>query len=234
VIPFTTAPPHTNPVWEALVQSGRDDYLPAAPLVDRMNALNDPRRAVFFTQNGGAYVGGVYGESNDYTAFSHFSATIEEPGRSGVILGYPEVQFLMAEAAERGFIAGGSVTAATHYENAIRADMAFWGISDAAIDTYMLQTDVAYATATGTWQQKIGTQKWMALFLQGMQGWTSFRRLDYPQLQAPAVAYRGITEVPTRFVYPASEATFNGASYDAASSAIGGDKLTNKLFWDVN
>ena len=41
-------------------------------------------------------------------------------------------------------------------------------------------------------------------------------------------------KVPVRLTYPSSEATTNGTNYAAASAAIGGDRLTTKLFWDIN
>jgi hypothetical protein len=230
MIPFTASPPHTSPVWEALVQSGRDDYIPAAPLVDRMNNLNDPRRPVFFTQVGGEYIGGEYGDSNDYTLYSHFSETIEAPDRPGMILGYAEVEFILAEAAARGFNVSG--TAASHYNAAITADMEYWGVPDSEITDYLTQASVVY-DPLGDFRQQIGTQKWIALFMQGLQGWTEFRRLGAPDLEAPEFAANGIEEVPSRFTYPIDEQNFNNASYSEAASAMGGDLLTTKIFWDV-
>jgi hypothetical protein len=233
MIPFTSAPPTTNPVWESLVQSDRDDYIPAAPFVDRMNALNDPRRPIIYTQLQGQYVGGIYGEVNDYPQFSHFSELIEQPDRPGMIMGYSEVEFILAEAAARGFIPGGAAEAALHYNAAIRADMEFWGVPDAEITAYLAQPGVAYATAGGTFQERIGVQKWFALHLQGLQAWTEYRRLDYPVLAAPPAA--AIDIVPTRYTYPIDEQNFNVNNYQQAVQMLGGpDELTTLLFWDVN
>ncbi|HEX6983686.1 MAG TPA: SusD/RagB family nutrient-binding outer membrane lipoprotein [Balneolaceae bacterium] len=235
MIPFQASPPHANPVWEQLVQSGRDDFIPAAPLTEIMNNLNDPRRPVFMDTTGsGAYLGGPYGVQNTYADFSHFSALMEKPDRPGMLLGYSEVEFILAEAAARGFIPGGMAVAATHYENAIRADMAFWGVPEAEVDAYMAQTNVAYLTAPGTWREKIGTQKWLGLFLQGFQAWTEFRRLDTPNLDQNVPEEAVIDVVPLRYTYPIDEQNFNEANYQKAASAIGGDKLTTPLFWDVN
>ncbi|MBN2731755.1 MAG: SusD/RagB family nutrient-binding outer membrane lipoprotein [Balneolaceae bacterium] len=233
MMPFTAAPPHTNPNWEALVQSGRDDYLPAAPVVNRMNNLDDPRRPVFFTKLAGEYVGAPYGASNNYNNYSHFSAEIERKDRDGTILDYAEVEFILAEAAARGY--GVSGTAAQHYNNGITADMKSWGISDAEIAAYLAQPEVAYATASGGFREKIGTQKWLALFLQGLQGWIIPRRLGYPALDPPkdGSGNEVIPKVITRFTYPVSEETFNQENYNAAGEAIGGDTRTTELFWDV-
>ena len=233
LIPFESAAPHANPLWEALVESGRDDYIPAKPLVDRMNSLDDPRRPVFYNKEGGEYKGGPYGVQNAYADYSHFSALMEEPGRPGVIMGYDEVEFILAEAAARGYNVSG--TAAEHYENAIRADMEYWDVAESDISAYLAQPGVAYATASGDWKEKIGNQKWFGLFLQGYQGWTVYRRLDTPDLQAPEDAAAAANEqVPVRYTYPIDEQNYNESNYETASSSIGGDELTTKLFWDVN
>ena len=110
--------------------------------------------------------------------------------------------------------------------------MSYWGVSGGAIATYLAQPSVDYATATGTWKQKIGEQAYLALYNRGFECWTSFRRLDFPALVAPADANE--TEVPTRLTYPAREETLNATNVEAASTAIGGNTLTTKLFWDVN
>ena len=95
----------------------------------------------------------------------------------------------------------------------------------------LAQADVAYSTAAGDWKQKIGTQKWIALYNRPYEGWTELRRLDFPKITAPVGAKSGF---PTRFSYPLNEQTLNGANYTSAASAIGGDVVTTKLFWDKN
>ena len=88
------------------------------------------------------------------------------------------------------------------------------------------------ATAAGDWKQKIGTQKWIALYNRPYEGWVEIRRLDQPKIAAPVNAK--LTSFPTRFSYPSTEQTLNGANYTAAASAVGGDLYTTKLFWDKN
>jgi hypothetical protein len=199
-----------------------------------MNNLDDPRRPVFFTQLAGEYVGAPYGASNNFNDFSHFSEEIERPNRAGTILDYAEVEFILAEAAARGYAVNGA--AAQHYNNGITADMKSWGISDAEIDDYLAQPEVAYAKASGNYKEKIGTQKWQALFLQGLQGWTVHRRLGFPALQPPKddSGNEVLPKVITRFTYPISEETFNQENYNAAGDAIGGDTRTTELFWDMD
>lgn len=225
---YLSVQPNTNPLFVDLVASGRDDFVPANTLVDKMNSLNDPRRAEFFTQFGGGYVGGTYGTSNNFANFSHIGTKLLNPTFEGLLLDYTEIEFLLAEAVERGINVGG--TASSHYNNAITASLNYWNISATDAATYLAQPSVAYATANGTWQQKIGEQVWIGLYNRGFEAWTSYRRLDFPVLLAPVSA--DITEVPKRYTYPAAEETLNAANSAAASAAIGGNTLTTKLFWD--
>lgn len=221
---------NSNPLYADLVVSGRNDFVPANTLVDKMNTLTDPRRAKYFTLKSGAYSGGTYGTSNSFTNFSHISATLNDQTFPGTIFDYSEVEFLLAEAAAKGAAVGG--TASSHYTAAITASMENWGVDAADITAYLAQPTVAYATATGTDKQKIGEQAWIALYNRGFEAWTSYRRLDFPVLVAPPVVYDNQTTVPVRYTYPSREQQINATNVTAASTAIGGDKLSTKLFWD--
>ena len=228
--------PNTNPLYLDLVASGRTDFVPADTFVNKLNALADPRRPIFFTDfpaGSGSYKGGVYGQLNNYASFSHPGAILEDPTLRGTLLDYTEVEFLLAEANARGIAIGGG-DAASHYTAAITASMEDWGVASADIATYLARTDVAYATATGTWQQKIGEQSWIALYNVGFEAWTSYRRLNFPKLVAPANAYNNLLEVPIRYSYPAAEEKVNGSNVTAAISAIGGNSLLTPIFWDKN
>ena len=78
----------------------------------------------------------------------------------------------------------------------------------------------------------IALQKWISLYNDGHQGMLEWRRLDWPTLVPP----EGMTQadIPLRMLYPINEPSLNGANYDAASSAIGGDTYQTRVFWDVN
>ena len=67
--------------------------------------------------------------------------------------------------------------------------------------------------------------------MDGFDAWTAQRRLDFPALVAPPTAQSAF---PIRFTYPVSEQNLNSQSWTAASSAIGGDKVDTKLWWDIN
>ncbi len=225
--------PYVNPYYQAFVLNARKDFCPTNTIIDMMNTLNDPRRAIWFTEYpAGTYTGLPYGKSgsSSYSKFSHIADNIRiDPEYPAVVMDYVEVEFLLAEAAARNL--GGVTGAATHYNNAILASMAYWGVSDADAATYLARPDVAYATATGTYKQKIGTQKWLGLFDRGVEGWAEWRRLDFPILTVPP----GLTyaDIPVRMPYPFNENKMNKVNYEAASAAIGGDEVSTKLFWDL-
>jgi hypothetical protein len=228
-INYLASAPNTNPLWVSLVQSGRKDFVAANTLVDAMNPNNDPRLPTFFQMYDGAYVGGTYGNANGASSNSDLSELIKMPDFKGDLITAAEVHFLLSEAAARGYSVGG--TAEAYYNSAIGVSMDEWGVSTSDAATYLALPEVAYATADGDWMQKIGSQKWVAMFNNGNEGWTTWRLFDLG-LNGPEVD--GVTlDIPTRFLYPVSEATLNGSQYDNAASAIGGDSKTTKIFWDV-
>jgi hypothetical protein len=225
---YLDATPNTNPIWVDLVQSGRQDMVAGAPLLDKLKAMNDPRLSLYFRPNAnGEYIGGIVGKNNTFSSVAKPSEQMVDPTFPQIILGYSEVEFLRAEAIERGFSIPG--TAAEHYNNAVTASIVWWGGTAAEAAAYLAQPSVAYATAAGDWKQKIGVQKWIALYNQPVQGWIELRRLDYPKLDPPVGAKSGF---PTRLPYSQSEQVLNPTSYSAAASAIGGDLSTTKLWWD--
>jgi hypothetical protein len=240
-LPYLSASPNQNPVYTELVVSGRSDYVITSNLIDAMQptvpastilnvTVADPRLPFYATTIGGVFKGGKQGSPNSYNSFSHVNPAIVTSTREVVLMDYAETEFLLAEALERGFNVGG--TAAAHYNNAITASITYWGGSAADAAAYLAQPSVAYATATGNYKQKIGTQAWLAYFDRGFTAWTTFRRLDFPVLVAPALHVEGIDKVPTRYTFAVSEQTLNNANYTAAVTKMGSDSPLLKLFWD--
>ncbi len=225
---YSNATPNTNPVWVDLVQSGRSDFVIANTLVDFMNNLSDPRRAVYFDQNLGAgvYEGGPYGDNNAFSSYTHVSDRVIDPTNPASLIDYSEVCFYLADAAERS-ISGTPVNAAAFYNAGITASFDYWAAPN--VSTYLANPAVNYATAPGTWKVKIGNQLWLAMYNRGYEAWTAWRTYDMPGFNLPAVSE---DPVPTRYTYPISEQNLNKVNYTAASAAIGGDTQTTKVFWD--
>jgi hypothetical protein len=113
--------------------------------------------------------------------------------------------------------------------------MAQWGVTDeTAINDYIGHADVAYDAAKG-WEM-IMTQKWVALYLQGIEAWSEWRRSGYPALTPAVDALSADGQIPRRHGYPTTERDLNEANYDAAVANLlgGADDLSTKLWWDVN
>ena len=224
-----SAPPNTSELWTDLAVGNRKDYVGAKPFVDLLNELEDPRRTVYFQPVNGEYIGSPSGLVVNYNDYSKFGEIFYQPTTPVIFLDYASVEFFLAEAAERNI---GSVTdPEAHYNAAITASFEYYGVGE-GVEAYLAQPNVAYQTAEGPWQQKIAMQKWLALFNQSPEGYTEWRRMNYPILVAPPDSF--INTVPVRFRYPISEQTLNSANYQSAAAAMGGDVMTHKLFWDVN
>ena len=227
---YLSGSPNTNPIWVDIVQSGRQDYVAAKTLLDFLKNNSDPRLSLFYgTNSASEYIGGIVGGVNTFASVSKPNSKISAPDFPGVFADYAEMEFLRAEAKERGYNIAG--TAEDHYKNAITASIINWGGTVADANTYLARPEIAYATATGTWRQKIGTQKWVALYNRPFEGWTEIRRLDYPVLPAPVGAKSGF---PNRLSYPGNEQRLNGTNYTTAAAKMGQDKVEFKLFWDKN
>ena len=106
------------------------------------------------------------------------------------------------------------------------------GLTATQANTYIAKPKVAYASAIGSDDEKIGKQLWISMFNRGFEGWTAFRRYGGAPLVQSKLGEGDFKDVPRRLTYPVEEATQNSKNYDAASSAIGGDLQKSKVFWD--
>jgi hypothetical protein len=121
-----------------------------------------------------------------------------------------EVNFILAEAAQRGWNVG---HAQTHYNNAIKASFDAWGIGS-AYAAYIASDKVKY---DGTLKQLI-EQKWIASWTAASQSWFDYRRTGFPEIQPGAQAVR--KAIPLRFFYMLDERNLNKVNADAAMSRM--------------
>ena len=223
--------PNTNPIWVNLVQSEREDFVASNTMMDLLTApdTDDPRIPLYYTvDNVGGFSGGIYGRSNSYVTYSKAGELMTAETSPAVLLDYAETEFYLAEAVSRGFNVGGTV--AEHYTAGILASIEYWGGSPEDAEAYVTDPAVDFSSASGTEIEKIATQKYIALFNRGLEAWTEYRRLDFPVFNEPPVTNG---EFPIRYTYPNSEQTSNNENYAVAASAIGGDVVTNRVFWDT-
>lgn len=246
LFPYMNGAPNNNPLAEDF--KTRNDFAASNTMVDELTRLGDPRIGFYYEPavNSGTFVGEVYGLTEADAALtpdadiSQRNSQVLAETAPGIFMDYAQVEFMLAEAAERGISGAGS--AAAHYEAGITASMEYWDnagtLSATDIANYIAQPEVDYATLIGngeTWREVIGRQKWIALYMQGVQGWAEYRRLDFGILQAPAGGTLMGTGIPNRMIYPTDEQTLNGEQYQAGVALLNGpDSYDTKLWWDVN
>lgn len=140
----------------------------------------------------------------------------------GRLMTYSEVAFILAEAAQRGWIAE---DAEALYEDGIQSNFEYWGVD--MPEDYLTRTGVAYDNQLET----IANQKYIALFYTDYQGFIEFRRTGYPATIAPGpdAFYR---TYPSRFEYPSKEGALNEENRQAAISRQGPDEITTKVWWE--
>jgi hypothetical protein len=231
---------------------GRDDHRVSDRLMFYLKGWNDPRLPIYAMPIQGTtdeYAGAPnaldQAAAGAYNTISSRPGAIFYPGTTvygtfggagssypSYVMTYAEVAFIQAEAANRSL---GGLTpgqAAGFYEAAIRASMAQWGVTDQAkITAYLAQPEVAYKGGVEGLTQ-IYTQKWIALYSDGIQAWSLFRRTCYPSNihAGPATI---IDEVMHRFEYGTTELTVNAENVAAAVARQGPDDLTTRIWWDT-
>jgi hypothetical protein len=245
---------YDNP-WSVNNQT-RDDHRLSNRLMDQMLPYNDPRVAVYaqptLASETDPLAPEYAGMPNGLTATeaATYSLTTSRPGAvfysndsfcsscstlpganfPSFIFTYAEVSFILAEAAERGWIAG---SAAAYYDQGIRASMEQWGVTDAAaITAYLARPEIVYVPGTEG-RRRIALQKWIALYTDGLQAWSEWRRTCVPATVVPGPD-AVINTVPRRYQYSIREQAVNGANVDAAIARQGPDEFTTRVYWDTN
>lgn len=252
VYTYRASSPDQFPLFSARIGSF-NEFRASQTMTDKLLSYNDPRLFIFFrptpeteltSDTGDDEYVGIPNGMNDVDALT-FNGGPEFQSRigtlfyerantpeglnvaKGVIMAYAELQFILAEAREKGLITTG--TAATYYTNGITASFNFYGLTPGP--TYFTHAEVAYSGTTEDRLNKIGTQKWISLFFQGMEAWFDWRRTGYPTL--PLAMSPQTDRIPVRFIYPISEQSLNSENRAAAVARLGEDNITTPVWWDV-
>ncbi|NDV57894.1 SusD/RagB family nutrient-binding outer membrane lipoprotein [Bacteroides sp. 519] len=163
-----------------------------------------------------------------------------------ISLGYANMNFVLAEAAERGWITG---SAKEYYEEGIRASFQYVRatvpaeynngveITDAYIESYLNADKTAYNT-TGTSTDRLH-QIWLQNYLAGyfhMNGDTyyEYRRTGYPEWPINPDTNRNSDnkKIPMRYLYPERENSYNKDAFlNALNSQWDGRDDTNHIMW---
>lgn len=227
---YSASAPDANPIYETIVNSNRLEYKMSSVLVNKLDALNDPRLAVFASPNDdGEYVGNDPGneDPSNYGGYSSPGAMYLDPTLPAVFLSYAQVEFYLAEAINEGLIDGTIDDARMHYVNGINANFEFNQLAPSVAYTSSAAVDF---TTQAEAREKIATQMWFALYGQGFEAWTEWRRTMLPALSIAIDA--AIDVIPNRFYYSLDEPLVNPANYAAASATLSnGDSMESTLWW---
>jgi hypothetical protein len=229
-----------------------------------LGGYNDPRLPKYgkpSIYNGGEIKGmrsGSIQKTGNYIGFSQLNFT-DNPYVK--LMDVAESYFLLAEGALRGWNMGG--TPQEFYEQGIRAS--FGANKVAGVDEYInnsTSVPKAYVdpvnpennalprtTITIKWDEnatpeqkleRIITQKWIAMYPEGYEAWSEFRRTGYPKLWPVAENNSGGIipqgEFIKRHTYPNA---IRNSTQDAMNAAIasylnGKDSMFEPIWWDVD
>lgn len=251
--------PNNNPINEN--RKTRDDHRVSKTIIDVMwtdNPNMDYRIAVYAMlpsaatwwdglPNGMTSTNAANYKGNGLTKTSKIGTYFSAATAPGMLMSYAEVQFILAEAAQRGFLTGAKtvkeyytagVTGSYYQYSAdiVAANKAIAALGIPAawkIDDFV--TD--YLATYGLWNpnnalKQIAIEKWLAMFDQGLQAAFEWRRTGFPVL-VPAIAGQNGGKIPVRAYYPSDESGRNPTNLKAAIALQGPDDLNTKVWWDT-
>ncbi|OJV14394.1 MAG: hypothetical protein BGO21_16830 [Dyadobacter sp. 50-39] len=240
-----------------------DEFRVSKTLSDRLTALKDPRLMVFGRPSqssvtaGKPVIEGVPNGLGDVPALNYnggpqgvsrvgytFACLVcNDPGQAppdpaaprGIIMNYSELQFILAEAREKGWITTG--TAEGYYTKGVQSNFDYWkgvvpssyGINVTPDASYYMQPAVAYTGTSAEKLGKIALQKWIAYYFNGLEAWFDWRRTGMPEIK-PGPDNLNQNRVPVRFIYPLSEQSLNGANREEAVKRQGTDDLNTRTW----
>lgn len=229
-----------NPWYDTYL--GRSDYAESETMTDLLSTLGDGRINVYGADVNGnpSAVGVPYGLRRDPTvAFTTdnpnwayvLNPSFRQEGSPVVIVSAAEVFLARAEAADRGWT---SENAFNLLKDGVNASFEQWQLSPPSA-SYFTQSSVAFSAPQGTGAnlRQIATQRYVATYPDGLQGWSEWRRTGYPVLTPAPDAINSSKQIPRRYVYGQNEYSTNNANVtEAASRLPGGDTQDSKIWWD--
>ncbi|MBB2144765.1 SusD/RagB family nutrient-binding outer membrane lipoprotein [Pedobacter sp. LMG 31464] len=168
--------------------------------------------------------------------------TLQTDPYTGVIMNVAEVDFILAEAAARGWING---TGETYYYKGVADAINYWIPSlyangnDAAVRKFATDGDFDWSDSfpldnltAGSLSklQLIHSQKYYALFLVDFEQWFEYRRTAHPFLPKGSGLANG-GKMPARLQYPILTQSTNPTNYKNAVAAQGPDDINTLIWW---
>ena len=213
-----------------------NNYVMSETMEDILNGLNDTRIGKFFrpfsNSTSGQYNGLLNGVNSAGTSIVlanySLSGTVFREDTSSLDANFLtawEVQFALAEAAEKGLIIA---NAKTLYDNGVTMAFQYWNTPLPA--TY-LTGPAAYNNPGSTPLKQIITQKWIANIINGYEGWVEYRRTGFPALRTVSASLNN-NLIPVRMPYPAEEEALNRTNYKVAATATDDNSINFPVWWD--
>ena len=210
-------------------------------LIDQLQGTNDPRLAVFVSQDdNGQYSGITNGLTDEAFGNSDFANLSD----MGIVLSSSDSKLYVMTAAETWLLRAEAalvydndpVAANTLYRNGIEASLNQWEIGAAEINNFMASPTASLNGVND--EEQIGVQLWLALTPNFFEGWSHIRRTGYPviPLRASEDLSSGATNgiMPSRFNYSSFEQGSNSANVEEAISRQGGNNIDTPVWWDKN
>ena len=260
---FSSAGSEYSGFYEIFFVRNRNDFTLSRPLAllllgqnDELNGkqhpwegVEDPRLSIYTTSNNGLYKGVGYG----------LPAAKIAPGREGTpdwsvnppfflnkdfsypLMTYAELQFILCEY--KGF-------SKEEYQQGVRASiraLAIHTLTDLSEEQVFAYIDKVSERVDA---ETVATQKFIELYLNGIEGWNELRRTGYPTMVlrpgeisdridgedvrfVPMVEVKG--DLISRMIYPDSESTLNAEYWREAVSRLqdGTNNHYSRMYWDV-
>lgn len=212
-----------------------------------LQSLVDPRLPIWAVAGSEGWKGAIAGcppedrnKSNSGASKLNF-AVLARAEAHVYYMDYAEVNFILAEAALKGYIDGGEASARSFYEEGVRASIEKWAelgqysetpvvVTSEDIDNYM-QSTLANWDLNEDHEQLIGNQKWLALFWTGMEAYTEVRRTGYPVLTIGKGTDYNDYEYPQRFGYCNVTVSNNRENVQEALDRQGENNMRTPLWW---
>jgi Starch-binding associating with outer membrane len=215
-------------------------FIMSETMEEILKGYEDPRMATFFRPIGSdpgktKYEGLLNGQNASATSISvanfSLSGTIFRE-RTGDLdanfLTAWETRFLLAEAAERGWI---KADAKALYDAGVQLAFEYWGTPLPA--AYLTSGAAAYGAGGANKIGQIVTQKWLANIVNGYEGWIEYRRTGFPALKTLAASLNN-NLIPVRMPYPTDEDALNNTNFKTAAAAANGNSINARVWWDVD
>jgi len=221
-VTFTTTDPNNfvySSKWEYIDVTNPDIAAQVPNILDKDKVYAGFIAGMFgdFKNGNGHYntaAGGAYGNFK----VSKYSKLFQQNTHAllkAQIMNKDEVQFILAEASVKGMITG---NADNYYRAGIRNSMKRWGVSDAAITTYLAQTSIALPGDNPGKLAKIAEQKWIALFSIASEAYLDLRRTRLPNIFNNGLL--STYTFPNRYRYPGNELGQNVTAYNQGVATL--------------